>query len=70
GQVNEIISEVHKKLTGGREELKLYYEQGIGNLEFEKALLKNRERDIRMKSTSGGPHRDDICFMTNDLDIR
>ena len=70
GQVNEIISEVHKKLTGGREELKLYYEPGIGNLEFEKALLKNRERDIRMKSTSVGPHRDDICFMTNDLDIR
>ena len=70
GQVNEIISEVHRKLTGGREELKLYYEPVIGNLEFEKALLKNRERDIRMKSTSVGPHRDDICFMTNDLDIR
>lgn len=70
GQVNDIISEVHKKLTGGKEELKLYYEPGIGNLEFEKALLKNRERDIRMKSTSVGPHRDDICFMTNDLDIR
>ena len=36
GQVNEIISEVHRKLTGGREELKLYYEPGIGNLEFER----------------------------------
>ena len=23
-----------------------------------------------MKSTSVGPHRDDICIMTNDLDIR
>ena len=23
-----------------------------------------------MKSTSVGPHRDDICFMTGDLDIR
>ena len=69
-QVNDIISEVHSKLTGGREQLKLYYEPGIGNLEFEKALQKHRERDIRMKSTSVGPHRDDICFMTNDLDIR
>lgn len=69
-QVNEIISEVHTKLTGGREQLKLYYEPGTGNLEFEKALQKHRERDIRMKSTSVGPHRDDICFMTNDLDIR
>ena len=69
-QVNEIISEVHTKLTGGREQLKLYYEPGTGNLEFEKALQKHRERDIRMKSTSVGPHRDDICFMTNELDIR
>ena len=49
GQVNEIISEVHRKLTGGREELKLYYEPGIGNLEFEKALLKNRERAEELK---------------------
>jgi DNA replication and repair protein RecF len=32
--------------------------------------MKNRERDIRMKSTSVGPHRDDICFMCGDLDIR
>ena len=37
---------------------------------FENILLKNRERDIRMKSTSVGPHRDDICFMTDGLDIR
>ena len=42
GQVNEIISEVHRKLTGGREELKLYYEPGIGNLEFEKALFEKQ----------------------------
>ena len=39
-------------------------------IEQKSGLLKNRERDIRMKSTSVGPHRDDICFMTNDLDIR
>ena len=30
----------------------------------------NRERDIRMKSTSVGPHRDDVCFMVGNLDIR
>ena len=30
----------------------------------------NRQRDIRMKSTSVGPHRDDVCFMVGNLDIR
>jgi DNA replication and repair protein RecF len=37
---------------------------------LEQAIKNNRERDIRMKSTSVGPHRDDICFMTDEVDIR
>ena len=38
---------------------------------FEEALIRYRERDIKMKSTTSGPHRDDICFMTDKgLDIR
>lgn len=69
-QVNEIIYRIHDKLTGGREQLSLCYEPGIGSATFEEALKKNRERDIRMKSTSAGPHRDDICFTAGGIDIR
>ena len=69
-QMNEIIEKVHEKLTGGKERLELVYESGTGIYDLETALLKNRERDIRMKSTSVGPHRDDICFMSNEIDIR
>lgn len=69
-EMNEIISNIHKKLTGDREHLQLIYEPSNGNLSLEKALEKNRERDMRIKSTSVGPHRDDICFMVGDLDIR
>ena len=65
-QINEIIGKVHDKLTGGREYLQLIYEPGINDDSLENALLRNRERDIRMKSTSVGPHRDDICFMCGD----
>ena len=39
-------------------------------MDFETNLIKNREKDIKMKSTSVGPHRDDICFMADGLDIR
>ena len=69
-QVNEIISEIHYRLTGGRERITLSYESSTGNLSLEQALKKNRERDLRMKSTSVGPHRDDLCFMSGNLDIR
>ena len=69
-EVNEIVGTIHQKLTGERENLVLSYEPGCGNLSLEEAVRKNRERDIRMRSTSTGPHRDDICFLADDLDIR
>ena len=69
-QVNKIISDIHFKLTGGKEKISIIYEKSIGTLSLEQALKKNRERDIRMKSTSVGPHRDDLCFMAENLDIR
>ena len=69
-QVNQIIADIHYRLTGGRERIELSYESSLGSLSLEQALKKNRERDIRMKSTSVGPHRDDLCFLSGDLDIR
>ena len=70
-QVNEIISDMHYILTGGKERITLSYESGTGNMSLEEALAKHRDRDIRMKSTTVGPHRDDICFTTqNGIDVR
>lgn len=69
-QVNNIIADIHSKLTGGRENLSIQYEPSIGELSLEQALKKNRERDIRMRSTSVGPHRDDMSFIAGTLDIR
>ena len=68
--VNKIISNIHKKLTGNKEEIILHYESSIGSLNFEQALQKNRKRDLKFRSTSCGPHRDDIGFFINELDIR
>ena len=69
-QVNEIVSKIHRKLTGDREKLILIYEPSNGNISFEQAIKKNKEKVLRLKSTSVGPHRDDICFMVKDMDIR
>ena len=69
-QVNEIISEIHFRLTGGKERLSLTYESSIGEMSMEQALKKNRERDLRMKSTSVGPHRDDIIVSVNGINLK
>lgn len=69
-QLNEIIYEIHKKLSGGKEELIISYEPDVAIEEFEKSLRYNQDRDIRMKQTSIGPHRDDFAFLNKDVDIR
>lgn len=69
-QLNEIIYEIHYKLSGGREELKIVYEPDVLIENFEDALKKGQDRDIRLKQTVTGPHRDDFSFVAQDIDIR
>jgi DNA replication and repair protein RecF len=69
-ELNEIIPSVHKKLTGQREELHLKYEPNVLAEEFGEKLLKSRDRDLQMKMTNVGPHRDDVSFILNDKDAR
>lgn len=69
-QLNSIVYEIHKKLSGGKEELVLKYEPNVTTEVFHDKLKKVIDRDIQMKMTSVGPHRDDIMFMIKDIDIR
>ena len=69
-QLNEIIRDIHSSLSGGKEDLKIIYEPDVTAADFEEKLKLTQERDIKLKMTSVGPHRDDFCFMVNDVDIR
>ena len=69
-ELNGIIGKVHNKLTNGKEELEIHYEPDVERNDFEKKLRENREKDIRYKITSVGPHRDDFSFIVNGIDIR
>lgn len=69
-QLNEIIYEIHKKLSGDKEELKIKYEPDVEIDEFEKKLKYSQDRDMKSKMTSVGPHRDDFSFMVGNIDIR
>lgn len=69
-QLNKIIYSIHRHLTGDKENLQITYEENVSAEEFEEVLKRNREKDLRMKMSMTGPHRDDICFQTDGIDIR
>lgn len=69
-ELNEIIVDIHGKITQGKEELKIIYEPESVEDELYDRIIRSREKDIKLRSSNSGPHRDDICFMTGDMDIR
>ena len=69
-ELNDIIREIHKNLTGREELLEILYEPNVSDQDFEETLSKNRDRDFRMRLSSTGPHRDDFGVMVNGIDIR
>lgn len=69
-QLNEIIYEIHKKLSGDKEELVIYYEPDVLIEDYERSLSASQERDMKLKQTTVGPHRDDFSFMSDNIDIR
>lgn len=69
-EINEIVKDIHSKISGGKEELTLIYEPNIDDIFFEDELLKNKNRDLKLCQTTVGPHRDDILFSIKGIDIR
>ena len=68
--INEIIKDIHGHLTSGKENLKLIYEKNINESAFAMELCNKRDIDIRYQTTQIGPHRDDISFEINGVDVR
>ena len=68
--MNELIFKLHKKLSDGKEMLEIVYEPNVAEKEFESKLKKSMERDIALKVSNVGPHRDDLSFLINGQDVR
>ena len=69
-RLDEIIRPIHEKLSGGREQISVGYECNVGEEEFAGAIRRRRDRDLAVRSTETGPHRDDMSFTLNGIDIR
>lgn len=68
--LEDIARDIHKELTGGGESLNLVYEPNVEREAFAEKVVRCRGTDLKMKSTSVGPHRDDIGIRVNGMDLR
>ena len=75
-EIAPIAQEKHAILSGGKETLSMKTESGYFGTEEEIAyalkedLKTGLDRDIRLGFTAIGPHRDDIKFSLNGMDVR
>lgn len=69
-ELNGIVYEIHKNISGNKEELVLKYEPDVLEENLEQELVRCREKDLKFGQTSVGPHRDDLCFMIQEIDVR
>lgn len=79
-RLSEIAEPIYDQLSGGKEKLEIEYERNVKmqlpiTLEeikdiFARELVRSRDHDIARGTSNKGPHRDDIGFKVNEMDVR
>lgn len=74
-KISDYSGNIHKSITNGKEELVVVYEPNITLCEnqeecFYEELRKNLNNDLKHRNTGKGPHRDDIAFFVNGINMR
>ena len=68
--LNPVYHEKHQHISGGKEDVHLVYEKNVEVVGYYDHLKQRLARDLILKTTSVGPHRDDLKFVMNDIDLR
>jgi DNA replication and repair protein RecF len=75
-KLNEASKKTASEITSGAELLDIRYKSNIPLLSegqegcFLDLLRKSRDRDLMIRSTENGPHRDDLSIFANGKDLR
>ena len=65
-----IVEEKHRMLSGDKETLKISYEPDCAEESFGIKLAEAMDRDLALRFTSVGPHRDDMSLFINGNNVR
>jgi len=76
--INVFSGNIHSSITNGKEKLTLKYVPNIDYVEsseeqrriFEESLQKSYDNDIKLRTTTKGPHKDDMSFFVNGINAR
>ena len=69
-ELDKMMRQIHGQLTGQKEEIEIIYEKNTGDDDFTYLLYMRREKDIANGTPSVAPHRDDLQFLSNGIDLR
>jgi len=76
-KLSVVAAETGLKITDGNEKLEIEYKPQLSQIgdeyrkeEIYEALLRGRERDLFIRSTETGPHRDDFSVCAGGQDLR
>ncbi len=61
---------IHHQLTGETESLELLYEPNADAASFRQRLADHRSVDLKTRTNTVGPHRDDVAICANGMDLR
>ena len=69
-KLDKIAKEIHFNISGDKEKLEIVYNPSVEIDQYEGKLAANHQADIFRRTTSIGPHRDDLVFLINDMNVR
>lgn len=69
-KLEKIAQEIHFNISGDKEKLEILYDPSVKAQDYEAKLIANHKGDIFRRSTSIGPHRDDLVFLINEMNVR
>ncbi|MCQ2146321.1 MAG: DNA replication and repair protein RecF [Bacteroidales bacterium] len=69
-ELQPVVSEYYKTLSGGSEEVSIEYKSDLNNATMEEVLAAHLQKDKILRYTSAGIHRDDFVFTMNGHPIR
>ncbi len=67
-EINPYVKECSLKITSGKEEVKLIFSPNSFQENVEKEYKNKEKYDIAAKTTTVGPHRDDLKILINEKD--